>query len=64
MNQIKKNRDPKEVEKSLKEIKKACKNGNNLVPPIINSAKAYCTLGEIVETMKDEFGEWQESSFF
>ena len=64
LNQLKNNRDPKEVERSLKEIKKACKNGDNLVPLIINSAKAYCTLGEIVETMKAEFGEWQESSFF
>ena len=64
LNQLKNNRDPKEVEKSLKEIKKACKNGDNLVPLIVNSAKAYCTLGEIVETMKAEFGEWQESSFF
>jgi len=64
LNQIKKNRDTKEVERSLKEIKKACQNGDNLVPLIINSAKAYCTLGEIVNTIKDEFGEWQESSFF
>ena len=64
LNQIKKNRDLKEVERSLKEIRNACQNGDNLVPIIINSAKVYCTLGEIVETMKAEFGEWQESSFF
>ena len=64
LNQLKNNRDSKEVERSLKEIKKACQNGDNLVPIIVNSAKAYCTLGEIVETMKAEFGEWQESSFF
>ena len=64
LNQLKNKRDFKEVEKSLKEIKKACKNGDNLVPLIINCAKAYCTLGEIVETMKSEFGEWQENSFF
>jgi len=64
LNQIKNNRDSKEVERSLKKIKKACQNGDNLVPLIINSAKAYCTLGEIVKTMKAEFGEWQESSIF
>ena len=64
LNQLKNNRDSREVERSLKEIKKACKHGDNLVPLIINSAKAYCTLGEIVETIKAEFGEWQESSFF
>ena len=64
LNQLKNNRDPKEVERSLVEIKKACKNGDNLVPLIVNSAKAYCTLGEIIKTMKAEFGEWQESSSF
>ena len=64
LNQLKNNRDPKEAERSLIEIKKACQNGDNLVPLIVNSAKAYCTLGEIVKTMKAEFGEWQESSFF
>ena len=64
LNQLKNNRDPKEVERSLIEIKKACKNGDNLVPLIVNSAKAYCTLGEIIKTMKAEFGEWQESSSF
>ncbi len=64
LKQIKNNRDPKEVKRSLNNIKKACKNGDNLVPLIISSAKAYCTLGEIVYTMKTEFGEWQESSFF
>jgi len=64
LNQLKNNRDPKEAERSLIEIKKACQNGDNLVPLIVNSAKAYCTLGEIVKTMKAEFGEWQESSYF
>jgi methylmalonyl-CoA mutase N-terminal domain/subunit len=32
--------------------------------PIIKAAKAYATLGEIVDAMKDVFGEWQESSLF
>jgi methylmalonyl-CoA mutase N-terminal domain/subunit len=34
------------------------------MPPIIKAAKTYATLGEIVEAMKDIFGEWQESSIF
>ena len=27
-------------------------------------AKNYCTMGEIVEAMKLEFGEWTENSVF
>ena len=31
---------------------------------IINAAKAYVTMGEIVVAMKVEFGEWQETAVF
>ena len=61
---LKNNRDQKKVENSLKEIVKTCKTGENLVPVIINAAKSYCTLGEIVVAMKTEFGEWHENSVF
>ena len=32
--------------------------------PIIKAAKLHVTMGEIVETMKTEFGEWQETAVF
>ena len=57
-------RDSALVEKKLNEIKKACSNKDNIMPPIIEAAKAYATLGEIVAAMKAVFGEWQESSIF
>jgi methylmalonyl-CoA mutase N-terminal domain/subunit len=34
------------------------------MPSIIEAAKAYVTLGEIVTVMKVEFGEWQEAAAF
>ena len=64
LNQLKKNRDQQQVENSLQEIRKTCQSGDNLLPIIIKAAKAYCTLGEIVDAMKLEFGEWQERSVF
>tara|TARA_Y100001949_G_scaffold107713_1_gene91010 strand:- start:70 stop:648 length:579 start_codon:yes stop_codon:yes gene_type:complete len=64
LDQLKRNRDQKQVENSLKQIRKTCQTGDNLMPIIINAVKAYCTLGEIVDAMKTEFGEWQESSIF
>ena len=62
--QIKNKRDSSVVDKLLHSITQACKNGDNLVPPIIDAAKNYCTMGEIVEAMKVEFGEWTENSVF
>ena len=61
---LRKNRNNSEVRSALNQIKIACKNNENLVPLIIVAAKAYATLGEIVVTMKDELGEWQETAVF
>ena len=61
---VKNNRDDISAKNSLKRITKACSTNENLVIPIIEAAKNYCTLGEIVEAMKIEFGEWSESSVF
>ena len=64
LDQLIKNRDRQQVKNSLKQIIETCQSGDNLMPVIINAAKSYCTLGEIVCAMKTEFGEWQENSVF
>ena len=64
LDQLIKNRDQQQVKNSLKQIIETCQSGDNLMPVIINAAKSYCTLGEIVDAMKTEFGEWQENSVF
>lgn len=61
---LKATRDSEIVEKNLNNIKKTCKSNDNIMPPIIEAAKAYATLGEIVSAMKEVFGEWQETSIF
>ncbi len=61
---MKNSRDETKVQETLFEIQEACKNGDNLMPPIIKAAKAYVTMGEIVVAMKAEFGEWQETAAF
>ena len=30
--------------------------------PIIKAAKEYASVGEIVDAMKSDFGEWQEKA--
>ena len=61
---LKKSRDNSKVNHSLEKIKKFCNSKQNLVPVIIDAAKNDVTMGEIVEAMKSEFGEWTESSVF
>ena len=62
LKKLKNQRNNKLVKDCLAKVKRNAKNGENLVRPIIESAKAYATLGEIVEILKEEFGEWQEKS--
>ncbi len=64
LKKIRLERDDEKFQKSLKNITKACKNGNNLMPPLIEAAKSLATLGEIVQAMKPVFGEWKEGSVF
>ena len=61
---FRKSRNNDSVEKTLSKVEESCKNGNNLLPPIIEAVKAGATMGEIVITMKNEFGEWNETSVF
>ena len=49
------------VKEKLKSITEACSKGDNLIPLIIEAAQSYATLGEIVDSMKAVFGEWNES---
>src|SRR5437588_235295 len=42
----------------------AAKDDNNLMPLFIDCAKAYCTVGEMVNVLKDQWGEFQQPVVF
>ena len=64
LNKLRTERDEDAVQQALSNIQEACINGTNLMKPIVNAAKAYATMGEIVISLKAEFGEWQEAAVF
>ena len=64
VNELKNTRNETAVQQALYKIRETCENGGNIMPPIIEAAKVYVTLGEIVTAMKAEFGEWQEAAVF
>ena len=61
---LKQDRNNELVNQKLIKIQESCKNGDNLVPVIIDAVESYATLGEIVDAMKDIFGEWTEKAVF
>jgi len=61
---LKKSRDQALVASTLKTLKKAAQGEDNLMPPILDAVRAYATLGEICDVLRDVFGEYKPSSFF
>ncbi|MBO0721750.1 MAG: methylmalonyl-CoA mutase family protein [Blastocatellia bacterium] len=55
-------RDAGVARAALAEVERAARSGENLMPRIVAAVEAYATLGEIADTMRSVFGEYQESS--
>jgi methylmalonyl-CoA mutase N-terminal domain/subunit len=47
---------------ALTGVEQTARDGSNLVPPIIAAVEAHATLGEIADTLRRVFGEYQDSS--
>ena len=60
LSELKRNRNNSEVQEKLDKITSACKTDENMIPLIIDAAKSYATMGEIVHSIKIVFGEWEE----
>jgi methylmalonyl-CoA mutase, N-terminal domain len=57
--EVRRTRDQMRCNKSLDEVRKAAREGDNLMPRFIEAAKAYATLGEICEALREVFGEYR-----
>jgi len=60
LSKVKKERDYKKVKETLAVLKKAAQGKDNVVPPILEAVRAYATLGEISDTLREVFGEYRE----
>lgn len=66
--EVKKKRDNVKVKKALDEITGTARleatAKNNLVPPVIEAIRAYATVGEICDALREVWGEYREPSIF
>lgn len=62
--EVKANRSQTAVDESIEDIRAAGFGHTNLMPLFIKAARNYVTLGEMVNTLKVPFGEYQESVVF
>jgi methylmalonyl-CoA mutase N-terminal domain/subunit len=56
---FKKQRDDAAVQAALERLKEACREGENLLYPIVEAVRVYATLGEICGAMRDAFGDYR-----
>ena len=57
---LREERDQREVQRSLARLRDAAQAKDNLMPYLIDAAKAYSTIGEITATLKEVFGEYSD----
>jgi methylmalonyl-CoA mutase N-terminal domain/subunit len=54
-------RDTSRVAATLGNVEETARSDGNLMPVILEAVKAYATVGEIADTLRRVFGEYQES---
>jgi methylmalonyl-CoA mutase N-terminal domain/subunit len=64
LKKLKKERDNAMVQSCLADLKKAAQGDTNIMPILVECAKAYVTVGEMINTLKEVYGEYVESPEF
>ena len=64
LSSLRSTRDGERVAKALAALRSAAASDENMMPHILEAARAYCTLYEIRAAMEDVFGAYREPVFF
>jgi methylmalonyl-CoA mutase N-terminal domain/subunit len=60
LQQVRASRSQSAVEQKMAVLERAARDGSNLMPPIVDAAEAYATVGEISDRLRGVFGEYRE----
>jgi methylmalonyl-CoA mutase, N-terminal domain len=61
LNALRAKRDSRRAQAALAELQRRAATTENLLPAILNAVEAHATVGEISDTLRRVFGEYQES---
>ena len=45
-------------------LRQACRDGKNVMPPLVEAVKTYATVGEISDVMREVFATYEEPAVF
>ncbi|MFN3973720.1 MAG: methylmalonyl-CoA mutase [Dehalococcoidia bacterium] len=62
LNTVRRTRSQREVQRSLQALRKAARGTENLMPFILDAVRQYATLGEIMQVLREEWGEYQQQA--
>jgi methylmalonyl-CoA mutase, N-terminal domain len=57
-------RDSAKVEETLAALRRAAEGDENLMPLIVDASRAYVTMGEMCDTLREVWGVWRETPVF
>jgi methylmalonyl-CoA mutase N-terminal domain/subunit len=57
---LKRTRSADAVNRSLDALRAAAQTTTNLMPPILDAVRAYATVGEMCNALRDVWGEYEE----
>lgn len=60
LREVKRTRNKTMVKQTLSDLKKAARDEVNLMPYILNCVRAYATVGEIMDALKEIYGVYEE----
>jgi methylmalonyl-CoA mutase N-terminal domain/subunit len=64
LEEVRRTRDPERHRTALAAVEAACRDGSNLVPPVLEAVKAYATLGEVCDVFRRVFGVYREAGVY
>jgi len=64
LERLRSKRSASRVDSTLAALKVGAEGDTNLMPLIIDCARAYCTVGDIIGALKEVFGEYRETVLF
>jgi methylmalonyl-CoA mutase N-terminal domain/subunit len=62
LNEVRRSRDNRETSRALRALESALREGENVMPSLLDAVNAYATLQECCDVMRDVLGAYQEAA--
>ncbi len=61
VHELRRTRDADRLSRSVDALRAAARSRDNLMPPLLEAVRAYATLGEMCDALRDVWGEYEET---